>query len=1552
MNSGSQEKMDLTHIIPYNWKYIDDEFIASPSALKDSLISNIIKNEQILNDIFYEILLTVSEYPYRVSQTLLIQLLSEIFSKFSNSIEKINKISELFIILSQSFKNNKNLSVFIRDCNVAKKFKILYMDKSLLKSENIFPDYGKYQYIDARSRVFAVDSYSSLHESSEGYSKFISQIFSYFDTQSSDLNNVPTLMKLLNRIMAEYNLDNKRCFLLMLNILSFNLNGNSDLVLEIFKNSVWWNSSEHNIPIQTTVVDYLLNYVGLECKELKLITLLIKENVLDFHSIYNSLGPLDIEIIDSVNIKEVENNEINELYEATKNKLKDDAQIATASALALAAPLLPDSDDEDSTTYKKSSDNTKNEKNIVEEKKTSILSKAQLFRKINFLEFLLDFEMLDEILFVLVQYPEIPLIYDHIADKLNNIVEKFISPFYFQNSDNFDLTNSVPEKEPTLNTIENIDDFLIMITKYLSFNKYKLARSPSLLTKIIRIMKYSLKNNMKDSEFWLQFYRHYIFPCLSFTNNIPLVNEAFSVLSQNYSLETRYNLYGEYQFVVKKDTITKLNHDLAEKKTRDILKRLSIENVNISCRTLNKLVSTNPIATSNTFISHIESYNSLIDLVCESSKFFNDFAWDVITFQLLTKLYSNRSPVQSEGLNYSQWFVNLSHFIGKLGKLYPESFQLSPILLSIIKSFSNGDSNVLAVVQELIDSMTGIKSITNLNTKQIMRMNAERSLRQLAYLSIQDSRESCNRSCSKLLNIMIDDKIFAELFILLCHIPINLIALADEKPLKFINQRCDDVTSLIHSLIFALDLNLKTDIFKDNMISIIDLIEKFKIQPQWAFQIWRRHLSREIKKNDNKSEVVFNDLQNEIMSSLPFINWDLLNVKFYLAFWQMSLYDINFNDLSYMMEYSDLRSQLTGINMKLRHKGDLSSKEIRSLEDNHKHISSILSYINEDMKIHEDNYKLTLERLNNEKETWFKSDKEAETEADANNRSLLFLEHCVFPRLQHSSFDAVFVAKFILFLYTIETPGYSLENVLGNLFTLNILPNTFYTNTTIETENLALFFQLLIEKLHEWWSKSEVYEKECKGFNKNISYDDFRKMLFEWHLSLLNQILQSLTSESYTTRNNSILFLKTILSNFPLIEQHADLLGDKLTEIIENDERDDIKLASRALIGLLKFQQNRYIPIWEFYEMDPEDKEKALKLKAEKDKLERQSQEEERKKQLENEKLELEKVAKSNPPSKPYGLVGLGAKKAPESVKSEVSTPSKSNGAIDDDMPKKKLNDKNEKHDEHNGSSTTKPSIASNILDALKTSKEKSIGKSALSPEKQSTDDNKPSSPKKISPSNSNATAANTKTAVIVPSGPASISKQPIKSTVNVLSQKSPATTSTSTKSNNESSSSTQSFKSAPASRTNSSSNTRTNTSVSSSYTSQKPGNIDLVRPRYGNTNSTGNNNWNKYDDNQRYYNNRSSYNHNNSYNSKTSYNNKNNSYNNSAQRDDRYLYQNRNSHYQSAPPPPPPPPTGSSGSSNRTQNSNTKTDNKRSSSTAGNSSDNYSNNYNKRARH
>jgi THO complex subunit 2 len=129
-------------------------------------------------------------------------------------------------------------------------------------------------------------------------------------------------------------------------------------------------------------------------------------------------------------------------------------------------------------------------------------------------------------------------------------------------------------------------------------------------------------------------------------------------LLSKLSFDTRYAMYGEWQQVLlKSNPHLKLASSKAEKNTKDVLKRLSKTNVREMMRKLAKVSYTNPITTFNVFISQVESYDNLTDLVVEAARYFTDMGWDALPYAIMTQLSSGRGTYQSSGLHDQKWIL-------------------------------------------------------------------------------------------------------------------------------------------------------------------------------------------------------------------------------------------------------------------------------------------------------------------------------------------------------------------------------------------------------------------------------------------------------------------------------------------------------------------------------------------------------------------------------------------------------------------------------------------------------------------------------------------------------------------------------------------------------------------------------------------------------------------------------------------------------------------------------------------------------------------------------
>ncbi|GMF06031.1 unnamed protein product [[Candida] boidinii] len=148
-------------------------------------------------------------------------------------------------------------------------------------------------------------------------------------------------IQIFDRLISHFQLDTNRCFLLLINICSKFFNQQQKLCTLILKKTIWWKNKDSNNSINLLIARFLKDHNynstssnSLSIPELNIITLLVKENLIDFNTVYNSLNPFNDE-------------EMDKLYDEYKENLKSKVFKETASALALAAPLVMDDDEDD-----------------------------------------------------------------------------------------------------------------------------------------------------------------------------------------------------------------------------------------------------------------------------------------------------------------------------------------------------------------------------------------------------------------------------------------------------------------------------------------------------------------------------------------------------------------------------------------------------------------------------------------------------------------------------------------------------------------------------------------------------------------------------------------------------------------------------------------------------------------------------------------------------------------------------------------------------------------------------------------------------------------------------------------------------------------------------------------------------------------------------------------------------------------------------------------------------------------------------------------------------
>ncbi|CAI5756499.1 unnamed protein product [Candida verbasci] len=1188
--------------------YVSDEILEDFQNGSASLIEHIesyeennLESELKIAEIFQELLSAYEEES--INQNQLIDFLS-------TSI-KNDSIARIFCQIFNEFDNDEKftnlLNILLSKTNLLKAETLArYISADVIKKSNLVTPaaFTKKVNNSVRSEFLTQKKYNLIHEETEGYSRFVIELYYIFKYEEI-ADQTDYVLQVIEKLIGHYNLDPNRCLELLLEVFSDVIVSHCQECLNLLRKSRWWPIEESDNSSLSSLSKggsekaskifglRLMKYPdGKDLPETykSLIAILIKEGFLSFGAIFKYLKPDD----ESMKV----------LDEAYKSKLNEEVVKAGANALALAAPLA---DDEEDGQPKKKEAEKKVEKPVDLQE---MLHTNQIYQ---LLRVLISNGVYYPSVFILSKYPYLANIDSEITELMNRLIEQCLDPFYnkiqsFTDDELRDLQemqgiaysrpNNGVSYEPVeifhilsfkptiidfgqkkyiyfyrnwikkLPAVEDFNSLKQFSIEFLNFQGPKISENLPLVQKLCECVLHHFQNHPEDRDEVFFYFRNFIFPVMPLIEeNSIVIDKAYSILAP-FSLEERFSLYGElYNNLRKNNPLIQMAYSKAVKSTKDVLKRLSKENVRPMMRRLAKISFSNPLACLLTVLQQVESYDNLIPLIVETARYFNDYGWDNLTAAILIRLSSNRSSTQHHGMVERQWIQSLASFIGRICQRYPKAIDIKTILKFIIEGFKSGDNIGVLILREMFTSMGGIQSITNLTIHQIDMINSGSSLQKIIYRNIDDLRYERTISGNHLINSITELNAINEILVYFCSIANDLVFDSDENHLKILSSKDDDLTAVIR--LFTTLISFFNH--ENDQLDSIKNLQKTGIPLKWGFEIWRSFIQ---------------DV-NDLIELKP---QEIASGKLFAYFWKLTLHDINYSETLYdgaiVKLESNVRSLNESISINLRKSSDLPKEKLDQMRDQLYQNEEFLKQIPKDKDVHkEENEKIDQEIIENSVD-WFK-----ETQINK------FIELCVIPRAIHSSFDAVFVSRFLFKLHTLKIEKYSIVSVLDQLFKSKLLFGILYSSTSTESENLGLLIADILRTLQQWID-NEIIDENLPDL------DSFKSLVHEYHSIILEEIETSFRSDEYMARSSTITFTKNLLAVYPIVDDHCNELVKLIANISQTETREDLKLASSALLGQIKLRAKDAKLIWDVITISEEEKQNIIEEKERKAKRE------------------------------------------------------------------------------------------------------------------------------------------------------------------------------------------------------------------------------------------------------------------------------------------------------------------------------------------------------------
>lgn len=252
------------------------------------------------------------------------------------------------------------------------------------------------------------------------------------------------------------------------------------------------------------------------------------------------------------------------------------------------------------------------------------------------------------------------------------------------------------------------------------------------------------------------------------------------------------------------------------------------------------------------------------------------------------------------------------------------------------------------------------------------------------------------------------------------------------------------------------------------------------------------------------------------------------------------------------------------------------------------------------------------------------------------------LHHCLLPRSIFSPLDALYSARFLATLHAIGVPTLSSLSCYDKL--IDIVGGHIFSLTEREAHCFGRFLGELLGQLHAWHANKDVYDAEAIGEGRPgfyqrwvrtdvammevdgveeeaaaaeepeegaieadptqvepsspssaaqftgepLGHEDYRHVLFKWHLKLHRAFLHALESGDYQLIRNTIILLSRLPPHFPALRKIGASLEKAVArvQVAEEGKREDLRLLATRCLAVLQSRKAHWLPEDRFHHVE------------------------------------------------------------------------------------------------------------------------------------------------------------------------------------------------------------------------------------------------------------------------------------------------------------------------------------------------------------------------------
>merc|ERR1712223_2189263 len=297
-------------------------------------------------------------------------------------------------------------------------------------------------------------------------------------------------------------------------------------------------------------------------------------------------------------------------------------------------------------------------------------------------------------------------------------------------------------------------------------------------------------------------------------------------------------------------------------------------------------------------------------------------------------------------------------------------------------------------------------------------------------------------------------------------------------------------------------------------------------------------------KHAEAAQLVMEPVTAAVMPIYPAKVWEDIFPQFCTTFWSLTMYDLHVPESLYEKEIKKLKDAPA----KLIENKELNSARRKKEADR---LQTLMERLQDEEKRHKEHVERVMARLRQEKDGWFLS----RAARSAKNETITqFLQLCLFPRCIFTASDAIYAAKFVSVIHTLQTPNFSTLICYDRIFC--DITYTVTSCTESEAHRYGRFLAAMLDIVMRWHKSKEIFESECVGFpgfvtkfrvatndapedaknsKDHVDYENYRHVVHKWHFKIAKALVVCLESKDYVQIRNALTILTKILPHFPVI---------------------------------------------------------------------------------------------------------------------------------------------------------------------------------------------------------------------------------------------------------------------------------------------------------------------------------------------------------------------------------------------------------------------------------